>query len=314
MPIVPHQPTQTQSKRAARVLVTIWLLASVFSACDRLAGTNQQNIALVQRHFDSLAAADTNFLQRTASQDSLFAIREVQRRTDSIIRQTQPDLAPAPPVSAVDASTGAVNAPAPRSSVAAAPNPGAAGATPVTSATSNVPVNPRVAADVQARLSRAQALGDSLANAKVNQIVGQNRATSAGDTVRGLVQMNGTGAASRPELLVDRGRATVSLTGMAVEGLVALSGAEVTVRGMRVSPRDIVVSAFAVRAVNGFPVLDGQLSRGEKGGWNLALSDKSGTRTLASIPEALQVAIGARIWIDVSNGARPQTYGIIARR
>ncbi|MBC8087613.1 MAG: hypothetical protein H7Z40_10115 [Phycisphaerae bacterium] len=137
---------------------------------------------------------------------------------------------------------------------------------------------------------------------------------ASADSSRGLIQFNVNVPGTRPVLMVDGGRISVSLTGIGVDGLSALNGADVMVHGMRVSPRDIVVSSYSVRAVGGFAVLDGQLQRGEKGDWNIALADRSGTRTLSSIPEALQTALGARIWIDASNTTRPQTFGIITRR
>lgn len=316
MPLLssPHNPQM--SRRAARVLVALVLLAPL--ACDRLAGTNAQNIAFAQRHFDSVNAADTMALQRTASQDSLFAIREVQRRTDSIIRLTQPDLAPSSGSPAATPTTGAeaTSSISSAAGVTTAPNarPVAATTTPAPGAFGARPVNPNVKTDVQMRLARARSLGDSIANAKVGKLVGQNRAVASGDSARGLIQFNAKVPGTRPVLMVDGGRTSVALTGIGVDGLSALNGADVVVHGMRVSPRDIVVSSYNVRAVGGFPVLDGELERAEKGGWNISLSDKSGTRALASIPEALQTALGARIWIDASNAARPQTFGIITRR
>jgi hypothetical protein len=320
MPPQLSQHKQQLLKRAARALATLALVAPVVSACDRLAGTNAQNIALVQKHYDSLAIADTALLQRAASQDSLFAIQEVQRRTDSIIRLTRPDLAIAAPPP--DARRGAAASDTPGASPQAPagamrpPLPNATGSAGVSTARapSVVPIKPEVTTDVQRRLSRAQALGDSIANAKVDKLVGQNRATTPNDSARGLVKLSTTLPGARPVLVVDGGRTTIALTGIGIDGLGTLIDAEVMVRGLRISPRDLVVSGFTVRAVKGFPVLDGRLSKGEKGGWNIELSDRSGVIKLTSIPDALGAAVGARIWIDASNGARPQTYGVIARR
>lgn len=295
------------------------LLTSVLNGCDRLAGTNAQNIALVQKHYDSVAAVDTQLLQRNASQDSLFAIREVQRRTDSIIRLTRPELG-ATTVSDAAAGTASSTTPAPNAlnaptRAAGTPAPRADLATDAARLSASVvPLKSGVVTDVQRRLDRARALGDSIANAKVNKMVGQNRLAAPADTARGVIQLSGSAPSTRAVLMVDGGRNSVALTGIAVEGLSALTGAEVVVRGMRVSPRDIVVSGFTVRAVKGFAVLDGVLKKGERGGWNIELSDKTGTRALPAIPEMLQPAVGSRIWIDVSNGARPQTYGVIAQR
>lgn len=281
------------------------------AACDRIAGTNATNIALVQRHFDSLAIADSAQLMKGASADSLMAIREVQRRTDSILAITRPELAPPSPTSvalgARNAASTANQPPDARTAPQPMAEPVSAGARITGAAASN----PQLAADVQRRMSRAQSIGDSIANAKVEQIVGQNRSAGANDSVRGTVQLSGSTPGTRPVLV--SGGANIALTGIGGDGLQNLDGADVVVRGMRVSPRDIVVASFSVRAMKGVPVLDGRLTRSGNG-WSIALSDRSGTRALGSIPEMLQAAAGARIWIDAVNSSRPQTYGIIARR
>ncbi|MEP6834924.1 MAG: hypothetical protein ABJB74_16165 [Gemmatimonas sp.] len=163
-------------------------------------------------------------------------------------------------------------------------------------------------------LTRAQILGDSIANAQIEKLNGQNRNVGAGDTLRGVVQLDGSGVGSRPILLANGGKTTITLSGMGTEGLSQVVGSDVVVRGMRVSPRDIVVSGFSVRAVNGIPTIDGRLVKSSDG-WVIELSDKSGVRKLAAVPQALQAFEGARVWVaeEVKN-AMPQLYGVIARR
>ncbi len=170
-----------------------------------------------------------------------------------------------------------------------------------------------VVAPAQPR-SRAQILGDSIANAQIEKIAGQNRVGASGDTVRGVVKMDGSGPGSRPVLLANGGKSTITLTGMGTDGLAQVLGSDVVVRGVRISPRDIVVSGFSVRAVNGIPTIDGRLKK-SAAGWSIELSDQSGIRKLAAVPEALQAFEGARVWVaeEVNNGM-PQLYGVIARR
>lgn len=294
-----------------RLLALVASAMTAATACDRIAGTNPGNTAVVQRHFDSLAMADSAQFTNSAAQDSLSAIREVQRRTDSILALTRPELAPPSPTSLAlrgrNAAPAATQLPDSRTTPRSEAEPPTAGAR----ITSEAAVNTQVTADVQRRLSRAQIIGDSIANAKVEQIVGHNRTAAASDSIRGTVQLTGSAPGTRPVLV--SGGSNIALTGIAGDGLQNLDGAEVVVRGMRVSPRDIVVSSFSVRAMKGVPVLDGRLTRSGKG-WSIVLSDRSGTRTLSSIPEMLQAAAGARVWIDAANSSRPQTYGIIARR
>ena len=162
--------------------------------------------------------------------------------------------------------------------------------------------------------SRAQILGDSIANAQVDKINGQNRIAATGDTVRGLVKLDGSGAGSRPVLLSNGGKTTITLSGLGTDGLTQVLGSDVVVRGMRITPLDIVVSGFSVRAVNGIPTIDGRLVK-SAGGWSIELSDKSGVRKLPAVPEALQAFEGARVWVaEETKNTVPQLYGVIARR
>jgi hypothetical protein len=163
--------------------------------------------------------------------------------------------------------------------------------------------------------TRAQIIGDSIANARVEQIVGQNLKTNAPDSIRGVVRMDGSGAGSRPILVTNNGKTTVTLTGMGTEGLSQVLGSEVVVRGMRVSSRDIVVSGYSVRSVDGIKVVDGRLTKASGGGWVLEFSDRSGSRKFSAISPALQAFEGSRVWVaDEDKNGIPQLYGVIEKR
>ena len=163
-------------------------------------------------------------------------------------------------------------------------------------------------------MSRAQILGDSIANARADRLAGQNKTATAGDTVRGVVKMDGSGPGSRPVLTTNGGKTVITLSGMGTEELGQVLGSDVVVRGMRISPTDIVVSSFSVRAVHGIPTIDGRLMKSSDG-WRIELSDQSGIRKLPAVPQALQAFEGARVWVaDEANNTMPQLYGVIARR
>ena len=86
------------------------------------------------------------------------------------------------------------------------------------------------------------------------------------------------------------------------------------VRGVRTTPRDLVVADYVVRAMDGVPALDGRLAGGANGWW-LDMSDGTGRRRLSSLPAALEGMEGARVWIVVGPGASPsRTHGVIGRR
>ena len=92
------------------------------------------------------------------------------------------------------------------------------------------------------------------------------------------------------------------------EAGIELVGTEVTVRGVKVTPRDVVVSDFVVRAHEGVPALDGIV---ESDG-SLRLTDGSGVRRVV-LPEPVREMTGARVWIAQRNG-RTTGYGLIVRR
>ncbi|MBL0940954.1 MAG: hypothetical protein IBJ03_18865 [Gemmatimonadaceae bacterium] len=164
------------------------------------------------------------------------------------------------------------------------------------------------AASVGREMSRrAQARGDSMARAMAMRLAaideGGNRAR--GDSLRGVLAWQGTEPAR--SVVLRQGDATVTLSGMATTGLSRLVGTEVMVRGVKVTPRDIVVSDFVVRAADGVPAYDGVL---ESDG-TMRLTDGSGVRRVP-LPEPLRELTGTRVWVAVKNG-RATSYGFIRR-
>lgn len=161
---------------------------------------------------------------------------------------------------------------------------------------------------------RAVARGDSMARAAAQRLVGaaSGGARARPDSVRGIVTLTGNPPARQTVLRNSAGN-LVSLSGMATTGLSRLEGLEIVVHGMKVTPRDVVVSDFVVRAAKGVPAFDGILE--ESGGaWSLKLSDGSGIKRIGSIPTPLRGLSGARVWISMRNGGPPEGYGLILRR
>lgn len=158
---------------------------------------------------------------------------------------------------------------------------------------------------------RAQARGDSMARAIAQRLAGGSdlAGRTRGDSVRGVVTMLGAEPARQVVLRVDGNN--ISLSGMATTGLGRLAGTEVMVRGVKITPRDIVVSDYLVRASAGVPAWDGTLD--EDGG--LRLTDGSGRKQLPSVPSALRGKVGTRVWVAFRGGrSTADSYGIIGRR
>lgn len=155
---------------------------------------------------------------------------------------------------------------------------------------------------------RAQARGDSMARAFAAKMTGAGAGTDRahGDTVRGQLIWQGTEPARA--VVLRTAQSTIALSGMATTGMSKLVGSEVVVRGVRITPRDVVVSDFYVRAADGVPAFDGTIL--PDGG--LKLTDGSGTKRVP-LPSALQGLTGARVWVAVKDG-RPFAYGLIANR
>lgn len=160
---------------------------------------------------------------------------------------------------------------------------------------------------------RGQARGDSMARAAADRLVANSAGgAQAPDSMRGIVTMIGSDPARQVVLRPLNSTVTIALSGMATKGLARLEGTEMSVHGVKVSSRDIVVSAYFVRAVDGVPAFDGRLSGGA-GGWYLELTE-GGRKALPSVPTALRGLSGLRVWVAIPEGSRTvQSFGVIER-
>lgn len=160
---------------------------------------------------------------------------------------------------------------------------------------------------------RAVARGDSMARAAALKLVGSLSADgrSTGDTVRGVITLLGDTPPKRPALRA--GESIITLSGMATRELPKLEGKDVMIRGIKITPRDVVVSDYVVRGVNGAPVLDGRLEQTD-GVWHLRLTDGTGQKRISALPGPLRALEGTRVWMAMHDGAAPTTYGIIGSR
>ena len=160
---------------------------------------------------------------------------------------------------------------------------------------------------------RAQARGDSLARAAAAAVATRLETTverPLGDSLRGVIVLEGEAPLTRLLLKSPMASLPVALSGMATTELQRLEGLEVVVRGVRVSPSDLAVNSFEVRAADGVPVIDGILSN-DRGGWSVRLADGT-RRPVVRVPLALQPYAGARVWIAEGNAALTR-HGLITR-
>jgi len=134
---------------------------------------------------------------------------------------------------------------------------------------------------------------------------------AAGDTVRGVLTLDGAPPAVRVTLVTPGAVAPVALSGMAVTELLRLDGLEMEVRGVRVGTRDLAVTSFTVLAIDGIPVADGVLEN-QGGLWSVRVAN-GGRQSLGRVPTPLQAFVGARVWVALEAGASP-AYGVITRR
>lgn len=165
---------------------------------------------------------------------------------------------------------------------------------------------------VNAMTARARARGDSMAKAAAMRLTGGGPGGRArGDTIRGVVTLLGVAPAQQVVLRTNNGETTVSLSGMATSGMARYAGMELMVRGVMVTPRDVVVSDYVIRTVDGVPAWDGKLV----GDGTLQMSDGSGRQKVPAMPAALRESEGARVWIAVKPGTSTvYRYGIMGRR
>lgn len=164
---------------------------------------------------------------------------------------------------------------------------------------------------------RAQLRGDSIARAEALRVAEAVRGGSRtlADTVRGVVTLLGAPPAKQVVLRTLKGNAIITMSGMATTGMSSLVGNDVVIRGVRISPRDIVVSDYIVRGAAGIPAFDGRITGSDETGWFLLLTDGTGRRRIASLPAPLRGLEGTRVWMAMKPGTNyPQSYGVIGRR
>ena len=162
--------------------------------------------------------------------------------------------------------------------------------------------------------ARARALADSMVQASAQAAANNSTGGSSRDSVRGIVTVIGSDPMRQVVLRSTSGGVTFAMSGMVTSGMSQLEGLELVLRGVLVSPRDIVVSSYVVRAANGVPAFDGILT-GENDAWSLQLTDGSGRRRIPVVPSTLREANGRRVWIAVDpNSNAVQSFGLITRR
>lgn len=184
--------------------------------------------------------------------------------------------------------------------------PDAKGAAPSAAAVAAAVVGAKASTVGSAMSRRAQARGDSMARAFAARLTGTGADRARGDSARGVLIWQGEEPTRTVVLRTTDGK--LSLSGMATTGLAKLVGSEIVVRGVRVSPRDVVVADYYVRAADGVPAFDGVIL--EDG--SLRMSDGSGIKRVP-LPSSMQGLTGARVWVAPKDG-KPLAYGLIQAR
>ena len=164
--------------------------------------------------------------------------------------------------------------------------------------------------------ARAVARGDSMARAQAVRYAGGANGGKGprGDTLRGVLTLVGSEPARQVVLRTPTSTAPVSLSGMVTSGLTRLAGTEIVVRGVKITPRDWVVTTYLVRAMNGIPAWDGVLEE-SSGSWSLRLTETGLSKRITSAPAALKASVGLRVWVTLNAGSStPLAYGVIPVR
>jgi hypothetical protein len=131
-------------------------------------------------------------------------------------------------------------------------------------------------------------------------------ATSAADSIRGIVSVVGT-SFDKHVMVTSPGR-RAEITG-AMAGMIGhQAGAEVTVVGKTAGDK-LEATGFIVRSVDGQPAIDGRL-RTEAGALYIVTADGSRTRIVAP-PPPLQGQDGARVWITGDPAKGVSSFGFI---
>ena len=275
---MPHDSVRLVPVRLGRISALVTLLA----ACAAEPAGREVSLSGDVPGLDSLAARGDSLIARTERGDVLDA-PIADRPTPSSPPPAPP---PAPPAS-------------PPQRLADAIDPGGDPGRPSVDAPV-APADPR--SQATRMMERAKARADSMAQAGA---AGRPRAAQAGDTVRGVLVPSMDGSGARVALRAE-GR-LIQLSGVGTTGLTPLNGTEVVLRGVRVTPRDLVVTDFLVRGWNGLPAVDGIILADG----SLRATDGSGV-IRGVVPPLLRGRTGARAWIAL-RGGQPVQFDLIER-
>lgn len=129
---------------------------------------------------------------------------------------------------------------------------------------------------------------------------------AAPDTVRGIVSEVGSRPMTSVVVQPARGGA-ITITGALAREVARAAGAEVWVWGRR-SGQGLDAVAYAVRTVDGEPVLDGVLTRD---GDRIVLVTPEGRHPIARPLQAFRGMIGARVWLVGPADGTIASYGVL---
>ncbi|HEV7703722.1 MAG TPA: hypothetical protein VGO46_05480 [Gemmatimonadaceae bacterium] len=130
-----------------------------------------------------------------------------------------------------------------------------------------------------------------------------------GDSLIGIVSVTGTSFEQRIVLRTGKSTRALGLWRDDSAAIAQVGGAEVVVHGVDTATA-FTVRWFAVRSVDGAPVVDGVL---ERRGGHLVLHTRTGVVSLGNPPIALDSLEGSRVWIGGPLATGPNVYGVIAR-
>jgi hypothetical protein len=121
-----------------------------------------------------------------------------------------------------------------------------------------------------------------------------------------VIAVVGSDPMTRVIMRAGRG-SSLNLTGPHEAALARLARMEVWITGRPIGS-DFSVSAFAVRAVDGVPAVDGILTE-RNGALSVVPSDRRAV-AIDSPPTALHAHVGERVWVTLAAG-QVQSFGVI---
>lgn len=134
----------------------------------------------------------------------------------------------------------------------------------------------------------------------------------APETLVGEIGLSGAVPSVMVTLSMAEGQ-SVSLVGALRDELSQLSGAVVSVQGVRTAtPREFAVESYEIQSIEGERPLVGVLTLVDGEMW--LQSDGRRVVRLVELPERLRRSVGAKVWIlgrPAEGGTYPHTYGII---